>query len=67
VVTNPKPQVSVRPFDRKSAKAHPGLKRPDPTVYFVIQGAMNSLVEATRLKIGLNASIDGLRTISLKP
>jgi hypothetical protein len=46
---------------------HPELKRLDPTVPFVIQGAMNSLVETARLKVGLNASIDGLRTVLLKP
>jgi hypothetical protein len=34
---------------------------------FVVQCAMNGLVETTRRKIASNASVDGLRAILLKP
>jgi hypothetical protein len=46
---------------------HPALKRLDSTAFFVVQSAMDGFVETARRKIGLNASVDGLRTILVKP
>jgi hypothetical protein len=49
------------------AMLHAALKRLDPTIPFVGQSAMNGLVEATRSKVGLNARVDGLLTMLVKP
>ena len=45
----------------------PVLKRLDPAVIFVVQGAMNGLVETALRKIGLDASVERLRAIFVKP
>jgi hypothetical protein len=54
------------PKIRSGEVPHPVLKRPDPTVTFVVQGAMDGLVETARSKIELKASIERLDpTVSL--
>jgi len=46
---------------------HLALKRLNPAVLFVVQGAMNGLVETARSKVGLNAGVYGLRMVPVKP
>lgn len=46
---------------------HPALKSLDLTVLFVVQSAIDGLVKTARRKVGLNAHIDGLRTVLVKP
>jgi hypothetical protein len=43
------------------------LKRLCPTVIFVVQGATNDLVETACRKVGLEASVERLRTIFVEP
>jgi hypothetical protein len=49
------------------AMPHPALKWSGSTALFVIQSAMDSFVETARCKIGLKASVDGLRAILVQP
>ena len=43
------------------------LKRLNSTVFFVVQGAVNRLVETACGEVGLNAGVDGLRAMLVKP
>jgi len=49
------------------AMRHRGLERLCAAVLFVVQGALDGLVEASRRKIGLDASVDRRRAVLLKP
>jgi hypothetical protein len=55
------------PKIRSSAMLHPTLERLNPTLFFIVQSAINGFVEAPRLKVGLNAGINGLRAVLVKP
>jgi hypothetical protein len=55
------------PEVRSGVMLHPALKRLDATVFFVVQGAMNGVVKMACCKIGLDASVDGLRAVLVKP
>jgi hypothetical protein len=46
---------------------HPGLKRLNSPVPFIVQSATNSLVETACREIGLKVTVNGLRTMRVEP
>jgi hypothetical protein len=60
-------QVILLPKIRSSAMPHRALERLNSTVLFVVQSAVDGLVQAACGKVGLNASIEGLRAVLVKP
>lgn len=45
----------------------PKLKRLNPNVLFIIQSELNSVLQPTRIKVGLNARADGRRVVLVEP
>src|SRR5690349_19064115 len=55
------------PEIRGSAMLHLTLKRLNASVLFVFQSAVNGFIQASGGKVGLNASINSLRMVLVKP